>query len=235
MVYHETPPPKAIRHLVKAAWTLSAGSPASDWICHTATPDGCIEIVRRFTGRSMWRTDQPSAFVAGLITRPVEFRMSGHARFVALRVWPWTWNAMARIPSNALLDGWVDMESAAPDVTLPNDPGSAFDLIPPAIVDQATSALAQSILASHGVKELVERSGRPYRWFQRNIGVSPSTYLRLLRFQETFVDLQHSSDPLAHHAATHGFADQAHMAREFRSMSGTNAAIARKRAQGPFL
>jgi AraC-like DNA-binding protein len=64
--------------------------------------------------------------------------------------------------------------------------------------------------------------------------VSPRTYLRLLRFSETFEDL-HASGSLAGHAAEHGFADQAHMSREFRSMAGSPASAARKTAVGPFL
>jgi transcriptional regulator GlxA family with amidase domain len=65
--------------------------------------------------------------------------------------------------------------------------------------------------------------------------VPPRTYLRALRFQQTFAGLARSGDSLADHAAAHGFADQAHMAREFRALAGQPASRARRRAQPPFL
>jgi transcriptional regulator GlxA family with amidase domain len=62
----------------------------------------------------------------------------------------------------------------------------------------------------------------------------PRRYLRLLRFQKAFEGVA-GETPLAAHAAEHGFADQAHMARTFREMAGVPARQARRSARGPFL
>ena len=239
MDYRETPPPPDCAHLVKAAWTLDVGGARGEWVGHVATPDGCIELIRRLHGNSWWRGEQPHSFVAGLSTAPAELRLSSDARFVALRLWPWAWNALAGLPAPKLVDRWADLAEAAPLLAMPATIEAALALVTTGLVDSETAALGRMILASRSVAELVDVSGRPHRWwqrwFKRHIGVPPGTYLRLLRFQEALADLNNADGSLADHAAAHGFADQAHMAREFRSMSGTQARLARKTVNGPFV
>ena len=75
---------------------------------------------------------------------------------------------------------------------------------------------------------------RLQRWFAAHVGLPPRSYLRLLRFQQAFEQVP-GQESLAGHAAAHGFADQAHMAREFKSMAGVPAKKARRSATGPFL
>ena len=239
MDYAEIPAPAELRLLVKAAWTLSAGGKITDSIDHAATSDGCIEIIRRLKGRSSWHGDQPSLFVAGLTTRPAELRLSGASEFVGLRLWPWTWNAIGRVNSRALIDRWADLAIAAPDFTMADNAPDAFAAIDPRLIEPANVPIIDAILNSASVSELAGRSGRSHRylqrWFERHIGVAPRMYLRLLRFSNAFDRLPDSDGSLASHAADHGFADQSHMAREFRSMSGLPAGKAKKKAIGPFL
>jgi methylphosphotriester-DNA--protein-cysteine methyltransferase len=75
---------------------------------------------------------------------------------------------------------------------------------------------------------------RLQRWFTENVGLAPRTYLRLLRFQTAFEQLPDARQ-LADHAAMHGFADQSHMARDFRQMAGDAASRVKDKARGPFL
>jgi len=236
--YSEQVPPERLRPFAKQAWTLACDGPPGAWIPQTATPDGCIEIICRLRGRSRWEKEQPQAFVAGLNTRPVHFEVSADAAFVALRVWPWAWNAIARVRSPDLLDRWLPLELAAPGLRFTADP---WEIVPPdeAVLAGEAAAIGASILLSNSVGDLVARTGRPYRWlqrwFEREVGVPPRTYLRLLRFQETLTAMQHDPSPLADHAAAQGYADQAHMTREFRRLAGLPARRARRKASGPFL
>ena len=239
MDYAEIPAPAELRHLAKAAWTLSVGGTISDSVDHVATSDGCIEIIRRLKGRSSWDGNQPPVFVAGLTTHPAVLRLSGASEFIGLRLWPWTWNAIGRMSSHELVDRWADLATAAPDFTMPDNPLDAFAAVDPRLLGQATFPLIDAILNSASVSELAERSGRSHRylqrWFERHVGVAPRIYLRLLRFSNAFDQLPEFNGSLASHAADHGFADQSHMAREFRSMSGLPAGKAKKKAIGPFL
>ena len=239
MDYAEFPAPAELRHLVKAAWTLSVGGTISDSVNHVATSDGCIEIIRRLKGRSSWDGEQPPVFVAGLTTRPAVLRLSGASEFIGLRLWPWTWNAISQVNSREIIDRWADLAIAAPDFTMPDNAADAFAAIDPRSVEPASDRIIDAILKSATVNEIAGRSGRSpralQRWFERHVGVAPRIYLRLLRFSNAFNQLPESGGSLASHAADHGFADQSHMAREFRSMSGLPAGKAKKKAIGPFL
>ncbi|HET9640415.1 MAG TPA: helix-turn-helix transcriptional regulator [Allosphingosinicella sp.] len=239
MDYQEIDPPEALRPLVKAGWTLRASGGASLTVRHTATPDGCVEIIRRLEGRSSWGGAQPEAFVAGLVTRPAELELSGDARFVALRLWPWAWNRLALLPSPGLVDRWQDLAEAAPGFAMPATVEDGFAILAGRSLDEPTAALGSAIVGARTVEALARASGRSrrwlQRWFEREVGVPPRRYLRLLRFQQALTGMQESADSLALQAAEHGFADQAHMAREFRAIGRAPASAARRGARGPFL
>ena len=54
--------------------------------------------------------------------------------------------------------------------------------------------------------------------FATELGVAPKVAARLIRFETARMRL--GTVPLARLAAEHGFADQAHLAREFRELGG---------------
>ncbi len=227
MEYRETPPPPHLAGLVKARWTLTGGGAATDWLQQQATPDGCIEIIRRTRGRSRWDGDQPASFVVGLVDRPQPFAISGDAAFEALRIWPWAWALVGGMTPAALFGRWQPWP-AADFGAIERQLAAAPDL----------NAIGAAILASPSVAAMGAATGMNpralQRWFARRVGVAPRHYLRLLRFQGAFETLPGDTS-LAGHAADRGFADQAHMAREFRELAGVPAATARRRARGPFL
>jgi AraC-like DNA-binding protein len=99
-------------------------------------------------------------------------------------------------------------------------------------------AIGQGVIGAESVEDMVRATGMGpralQRWFARHVGLPPRRYLRMLRFHKAFEDIAAPAS-LAGHAAAHGFADQAHMAREFRSLAGVPANRARRTARGPFL
>src|SRR5215207_4455181 len=112
--YREFEPPETLRPLVKVAWTLAVPAEGPAWISHVATPDGCLEIIRRLSGRSAWNGEQPDRFVAGAITRPAELRIMAGSQFIALRIWPWTWRLLSGNSPASLSDRWLPLVDAAP-------------------------------------------------------------------------------------------------------------------------
>jgi AraC-like DNA-binding protein len=227
MDYRETPPPPQLAGLIKTRWTLAGDGAADQWIEQQATPDGCIEIIRRTRGRSRWDGDQPASFVVGLVDRPQPFEISGDAAFAALRLWPWAWGLIGDIPLAALHGRWQAIPApdfAAMETRL--SAASELGRIGTALI-AATSVAAMSAATGMNPRAL-------QRWFARHVGMPPRRYLKLLRFQSAFETLAGESS-LAGHAAAQGFADQAHMARAFRDLAGVPAGTARRRAHGPFL
>lgn len=227
MDYRELAPPPHLAGLVKCRWTLDAGGAPGDWIEQRATPDGCVEIIRRLAGRSRWDGDQPESFAVGLAERPAAFAISGDARFDGMRLWPWAWALVGGPPLAAMRGRWLPYE------------GPGFEAVERLLAAApALAATGRAIAGASSVAEMGRAAAmRPrtlQRWFARNVGLPPRRYLRLLRFQKAFEEVG-AGDSLASQAAERGFADQAHMAREFRDMAGLPAGAARRSARGPFL
>jgi AraC-like DNA-binding protein len=226
MEYREFAPPPHLAGLMKLRWTLAADGDRREWLAQHATPDGCIEIIRRTRGHSRWDGDQPPAFVVGLVERVQPFEISGDAAFEALRLWPWAWALLDGRPPAALHGRWAPFSAdfAAIETRL----AAASDL----------HAIGAALVAAPTVAAMGDATGMPprtlQRRFARHVGLPPRAWLRLIRFQGAFETLP-GEPSLADHAAARGFADQAHMAREFRALAGIPATAARRRARGPFL
>jgi AraC-like DNA-binding protein len=233
MDYAEQSPPEGLAGLVKTFWRLEADGDPGVWIDHQAVPDGCVEIIARTRGRSRWDGEQPALFAAGLIDAPVRFQFSGDARFVAVRLWPWAWPLLSDVPLGALRNGWAPVD--APCFASLAEAEAA---ITARLAGARVAATGRAILAAASVAEMGANSGLSpralQRWFAAHVGMPPRRYLKLLRFQNAFADVARQTS-LAGHAADHGFADQAHMARAFRDLAGLPASRARAKARGPFL
>jgi hypothetical protein len=232
MDYREHAPAPALAGLIKTFWTLEGEGPAEAWVEQQAIPDGCVEIIRRFAGRSRWNGDQPETFAVGLADAPESFAISGGARFAGVRLWPWAWPLVGAIPLAEMRGRWLPWHGPAADL-LPD-----FDAVERLFAGaDALAAIGRAIIDAQSVDEMRAAGMSPralQRWFARHVGMPPRRYLRLLRFHKAF-EAVGSETPLAAHAADHGFADQAHMARAFREIAGVPAKQARRSAKGPFL
>lgn len=237
MYYAETPPPPALEGLVEAVWTLDVAS--DGWVDHQAVPDGCIELIRRHAGRSVWRDEQPSLFVTGLALQPAALRFSGDARFTGIRLWPWAWHALGGAPCHGFADGWRAIPEGDPLAALlagEDDPmprlAQAFDGLKPPPIAAIRHAASVDALA----REAQLSTRQLQRVLARETGMPPRSYLRLLRFRAAVSGIQNpAGSGLADTAASSGYADQAHMTREFQSLAGLPPGRARHRARGPFV
>jgi len=237
MDYAELPLPAAFAGMVAAVWTVSVD--AADWVEQEATPDGCIELIRRHSGRSVWREEQPALFATGLAHQPARLRFSGDARFTGIKLWPWAWHALGGPPCTSFADGWITIGPHAPLAALLPRKGDVIAPLQAALAPHPLPGIARAILSAASPGDLARATGLSPRQLQRHFarafGMSPQAYLRLLRFRCALIDLQQGDDTLAGTAATRGYADQAHMAREFRALAGVPPRDARLRARGPFL
>lgn len=238
MDYAEHAPPPALDGLVKAIWTLDCGG-GVDWVEHAATPDGCIEIIRRLHGRSIWKREQPEFFATGVSEVPARIRLSGDARFIGVRLWPWAWEMLTATPCPGFRDTWLPLAPGDRAARLLVDRANIGAALIAAYGGLETPILARAILRCASVGALAAQSGLSHRaiqrWFARHIAIAPRRYLKLLRFQQALAGLQHDPAPIAAQAAARGYADQAHMARDFREITGAPAVAIRAKARGPFI
>lgn len=236
MRYTETPPPTELDSLIEAVWTLDVA--AGDWVEHQAVPDGCIELIRRHSGRSIWRSEQPELFATGLALRPASLRFSGNARFTGIRLWPWGWHALGGSRCQGFADGWQPVAEDLPLAALLPDDSDPMPRLAEALQGVHPPPLA-AIRHVANAGELAHTSRLSTRQLQRicarETGMSPRSYLRLLRFRSAVTGIQASHAGLADTAAASGYADQAHITREFQSLGGLPPGRARDRAKGPFV
>ena len=94
-------------------------------------------------------------------------------------------------------------------------------------LDREVMGAVFRILRSAGeepVARLAEHAGLSPRHFRRRfraaVGLAPKELARLRRLRTSAVDRAHGADPWVDLAARRGYADQAHLVREYRSLLG---------------
>ena len=183
------------------------------------------------------------SFVGGLYARPVRVRHEGSARGVQLDLEPPAARLVLGVPAGELAERTVSLEdlfgSEAPrladELHDAPDTGARFAALDRALIRRVARAQpagrpdvarAWTLLRASGgrmrVDALAQALGCSRRHlairFAEEVGAPPKVAARLIRFEAARRRL--GDVPLARLAAEHGFADQAHLAREFRALGG---------------
>ncbi|MCW5724603.1 MAG: helix-turn-helix transcriptional regulator [Maricaulaceae bacterium] len=254
--YAFIPASGAAARIAEGYWELRAPAAAET---ERIAPDGCCEMVFHLgaapeEARNGGFARQPDALFYGPLTRALTLRRSGALHIRAVRFRPWGAAALARG-----LDGLRDCGAQARDAF--GDAGErlaaaareaadlpAFAARAGAIIETALrggedpgrggfagfiAALAHDPAAD--LAELERRSGYSQRslvrLFRARLGLTPGEYLRILRFQRARAAVKGGPEPLGLIAAGAGYADQAHMTRDFaRFASETPGAMRRAAA-----
>jgi len=204
-------------------WHVVTGGPE-----HLILPDGVMDLI--------WSNDK--LVFAGPDTKAASITMPPGAVTWGLRLAPGVAQALLRIPANELVGQRIVLADL---VRLPHhltdqahrDPATALttlaqwlsqrnapdpaDIRLAASLDRAARA-GTSVRATAEQHYLSERSLR--RISDRLFGYGPKTLASIHRFQRALT-LARSGTPLAETAVTTGYADQAHLARETRRLTGT--------------
>jgi AraC-like DNA-binding protein len=193
-------------------------------------PDGCLDLI--------W-TDN-DLLVAGPDTGPHFGRSSPGASFVGLRFAPGTGPRVLGVPADALTDQRVPARDLWPtayvdeltDLLAASDrPGRVLESIaierlmsvgPP---DPMPIAIADELLAGRSVAETARQAGFSERQLHRRclaaFGYGPKTLARVLRLTRALA-LARSGMPLADVGVNAGYADQAHLSRDVRALTGVS-------------
>jgi len=219
-------------------------------------PDGYAEIIFHFgRGCSIATPDGsrqplPSPFMVGLLNQPAVFHAPGQLEVIGIRCFPWTVFELLGLPPGqdgvrvlahpiaqlqALLSGWLQAGNVAEALAqvqryfLAARPRRASDhlLIQAGGAMRAangTLPVSQVAAAAHATVRTLERK------FKQAAGYTVKDVSGLMRFEQARHQLWlHPAASLAGLAQELGYADQAHLGREFKRYSGTTpAAFARK-------
>lgn len=243
MDYRELPVPEQLRHHFACAWHLVDPSPQAG--VQTIYPDGRCEIIvhrgsppRSWDEASGWH-DQARSLFASQHLRPVRLQATGPIDCVGVTLRP---EASSMLGREALLtDRVLDLATvdAALSAALLRSAGAFIDgdsaawwqaLGPHASrahIDGPVSDAVNHLRESHGaarIDSLARSSGLSLRSlqtrFRAHVGLTPKEFGRMMRLRATLMALDEGDASVAEVAADHGFADQAHAARELKRTTG---------------
>jgi AraC-like DNA-binding protein len=222
--YREIAPPPALEALVACVWVAHGGETR-------VLPDACVDVV--LTGEEL--------VVAGPATQAVTAEATPGRHRVGVRFRVGAAGAALGLPVGELRDQGVGLDElwgrasarslrdrvlAAPtrkDALLALIGGVAPRLPRPEDLDHEVRRAVVAV--ARGEEDPAARAGLSERQlrrrFEAEVGYGPATLARVLRFQR-FLRAANATpgEPLARLAADAGYADQAHLAREAKRLSG---------------
>jgi AraC-like DNA-binding protein len=217
--YRELDPPAALADRFVCGWIRDVDEPSTGRVL----PDGCVDVV--------WRDGSVS--IAGPDTGPVLVPLRAGETLVGVRLHVGEAAALgvaahelrdSRVPLDAL---WRDAGEVAERVaesgdrvaTLEREVARRLRQAGDPLVAEAVGGLAQGA----DVGELSGRLGvserRLQRRFRDHVGYAPKVLQRVMRLRR-FMALAAGGGALAELAAAGGYADQAHLTRECRALTG---------------
>ncbi len=250
MIYREFRPSPALRPIVERLWWLEGpaemigGEPIppdghAEIIVHGGDPFASVAA----DGAS---TVQERVMLAGQATRAVHVAPRGYARMVGARLSASGAHALFRLPQSELTDQIADLhvvdralarrlrddvasrESgeemvAALDRALASAMPSARPAPSPAARATALARARRGLMRVGDLASHLDLSARQIeRVFRDEVGISPKLFLRIVRFQEVLGAIRGGAGETgwAEVAAGHGFYDQAHFIRDFKTFAG---------------
>ena len=222
-------------------------------------PDGYAEIIFYFGSTCSIATEEgwqplPSPFMMGLLNQPALFYTQNQLEVIGIRCYPWTVFDLLGLPSGK---GGVrifehpiaQLQSALSEWIKAGKIGEALAEVQQYFLNARSGIPTDSVLGKAGVAMREANGTLPVsqvaaaahatvrtleRKFKQSAGYTVKDVSGLMRFEQVRNHLWlHPAANLAGLAQELGYADQAHLSREFKRYSGTTpAAFARKTRSG---
>ena len=236
--YEELASPQSLIPFVDRFWhgVVSAASPFRDL---TIVPDGCVDVVYEQQGAYV------RCFVFGTASHLHQFQFTPDAQYVGVRFRPGMGRHFLELHPRDLTDQQVEVSAfldVQPDEIaeesgflaqtelLTHRLGVALHRldVTPSPLEQALHCVQQN-QERWRVDTLADLTGRSVRQVERTImadtGLPPKFLLRILRVQSAISAIQCAPlRSLVDLATTLDYADQAHMNRDFRLITGSTPA-----------
>ncbi|MBW4443376.1 MAG: helix-turn-helix domain-containing protein [Plectolyngbya sp. WJT66-NPBG17] len=245
--YTEFTASNAIASLIGAFWCFSTPDATiqfSESVQHRVLPDGCMDLIFQYERSLDGDINNPQLTIYGSTDRFELFNIKPATEFVGIRFHPGMAGQFLNLSAIDLFQQEVKAQDCASVF------GKIFDrLCRCNSLEQALRTLQTSLLelqrmnddlssptreairlisSSQGrmpVSQIAEIIGVSERTLRRGVtaavGLPPKVLARILRFQNTVSHLRSlESSNLCGIALACGYADQAHMAREFQQLAG---------------
>ncbi len=244
--YLETRPSADLAPWVHCLWELEAGG---DSLAEPIFPDGRVEIVVHLGDRPVAAGDsspQPDVMTAGQMTKALRLHPVNRLHAVGIRFTPAGARAWLAPPLHELTDRVCALDDVAQTTARRVRDAAHGGITPRDRARHIERALRETLRPGHhapprvesavrltlahagrvSVDALAHACGTSARHLERQyldaVGLTPKALARTVRFQSALQHLQNGVAP-AEAAAACGFADQAHLAREFNRFAGVPA------------
>lgn len=249
--YREFAPPVELVDFIVGVWTLAGRSRGSSPLQYHVVPDGCSDLI--------FNHHAGEGFTFGTVSKAKTVEMSGTVSLVGVRLQPHLLPAFTGIPAHAVrdaepsfaeasLNGLNDLFTSHAAKTSGGCGRCGAESLARAVakrfrperVNRRAAWLTSALLSGGGsVDHAAQQTGFSHRQLQRiaqhDIGLAPKLFGRILRLQQSFPAVLDGGQCHALAAAEHGYADQAHMIREFTELTGYSPGFWRKRRDVRFL
>lgn len=230
--------PPALRHVVANATFYEERLPPGQEVIEHVLPDGAARVIVDLQ-------DGASIRVVGASAAPAVLRQSGHLRGFSLALQPGAASALLGLPAHALAEQAVSLDEAwgaagrdlASQLEEANGDDHAATLLLSAFASRAAKSRPDdTAVVRHAVTRIESAGGactmaalsratglgerRLQQLFREQLGLAPRTWMRLARLHHCLRLLRAQRLTWAALAAEAGFSDQAHLANEFRALSG---------------
>lgn len=236
LFYGEFDPAPELRPLVASYWIFRVTGPLPPGFEHTVPPDGAVSIAFIPAGRLM---------AVGPRTEPMRPPVREGDAIYGVRFWPGAAAAVLRTDVSRLTNSALPLEALVPGelparlrAVLSGRPADddAVRLLDAALapiqaccesLDTAVMRAAFAILQARGqlaVSELGRGAGLSERHLRRRfiqaVGLSPKEFARVRRLRSSLLDALETGQRWVELAAACGYADQAHLVKEYKLLSG---------------
>jgi AraC-like DNA-binding protein len=230
-------------HWVESYWIVESDDPSPHE--QKIIPDGHPEIIFHFGDSyrinisGQWE-EQALSLVAGQIRQHFYLQNTGRVSILGIKLQPTTLNQLFQFDMSGLTDSVLPLQQVAipqlihlekeirqarnmdERVIIANQFFSSFEFVGNAVTDGVSWIFKTkgtgTVEELGDVMRVSERQTE--RLFQKNIGLSPKFYCRLIRFNAIFNLLTQRDPGWAELAYEAGFADQSHFIRNFKAFTG---------------
>jgi AraC-like DNA-binding protein len=219
VIYEEFAPPPDLRTIVACFWRFRA----DEALQHVVPPDGTVSIT--------WLPVQRFSVVVGPRMEALRVPVSANCDYRGLRLCPGVVESVLGVAAPALRGQNIPIRFCAPHLPPLRDPLAIAEWVrewqvqPPK--DPRPLAWIETLLQNpdHSIAQLAAASGLSYRQmlrlFYAAVGLTPKEFARLRKIRAACVQaVAAESGSWAEISLESGYADQAHLTREFSQIFG---------------